>query len=707
MEHVSTTQCRVRLFAPNGTLFGFEPAEVGLGLLGVETQKDLSQAVGSFTLTFDGRLDAQGRRWDERVPRRALVFIHMERQGSDQSEADTTVMIGLTDLHSMQESYGQAAPRRRVTLAGRELSCVILDAMLYYDPYLAANEAAGTITIEMKGIGPVRLSLIANPALVEGGLDPTFILKKILDTFLFVGGETPATLQAEGEGGMPLPQQPLISLDLPDMALSRVLDPNYDAWSTFVPGVKVPISHFPVSVGSLWNYLHLYIDRNFQEFFTRVEQGQCRIHFRGKPFKHAYVKSGTRFQETRETKHTLQTLTLDPDDIVSMQLARDTSHVYNIFKVLPRGFSNSHTTKNWRYRIQPQVVAEAEHPSFVGRYGVRLLEVQSMYLSPYDPAPGPAAQPPPPPGPLKASPAAAKDYAPLANQIATEQGIPAELRPWFLASMEAESRWKPDAVSPAGAQGLAQLMPGTQAQVGVTDPFDPVQSLTGGARYWNYLRGLPYIGDHPHLILAGYNAGPGAVLTHKGVPPFSETQQYIRRITALVPRYQAVAGTPPPAPDPAPVPAQADSATLPMIETAEQWAAILRAWYDMGGELFSGTVVVRGHPSWNIGHRLVCSRDPRGPWEAYIEGVHHTYDVRTGQYLTTLRITRGWVLSPAWTLQLVEEGQTTIEDATGGPPTLDPATGEPVAPGETQESFEATPMIGVRPHSGTPVGEET
>jgi Transglycosylase SLT domain len=677
MEQVSTTQCRVSLYAPNGTPFAFEPVEVGMGLLGVETSKDLNQAVGSFTLTFDGREGEDRRRWDERIPRRALAFIHMERQGSDQSEADTTVMIGLTDLHSVQETYTQAAPRRRVTIAGRELSCVILDAMLYYDPYLAINEGAGTLTLQTKEFGPVRLSLIANPALVVGGLDPAFILRKILDTFLFVGGESPATLQAAGPEGMPLPQQPLIALNLPGMRLARLLDANYDGWSTFVPGVKVPISHFPVSVGSLWNYLHLYIDRNFQEFFTRVEDGQCRIHFRGKPFKHEYVTSGTRFQEAAETKDTLQTLTLDPADIVSLQLARDTAQVYNIFKVLPRGFSNSHGQVNWRYRIQPQVVADEDHPSFVGRYGVRLLEVQSMYLSPYDAEPGPAAQVPPPPRPLKPSPAAAKDYAGLANQIAAQQGIPAELRPWFVASIERESSWNPNADGTSGEKGLGQLMPGTIAQVGgITNPYDPVQSLTGAAKYWNYLRGLPNIGNNPQLILAGYNAGPGSVVGGK-VPRAAEP--HVRAVTALVPRYQSVAGVPPaPVPAPAPVAAQADSATLPMIETAEQWAAILRAWYDMGGELLSGTVVVRGHPRWNVGHRLLCSADPRGPWEAYIEGVRHTYDVRTGQYLTILRLTRGWSLSPAWTLQLVQEGQTTIEGAVGGPPTLDPETGEPV-----------------------------
>jgi hypothetical protein len=116
-----------------------------------------------------------------------------------------------------------------------------------------------------------------------------------------------------------------------------------------------------------------------------------------------------------------------------------------------------------------------------------------------------------------------------------------------------------------------------------------------------------------------------------------------------------------------------------MVRLAEQWAAILMAWYDMGGELFSGTIVVRGSPVYNVGHRLLC-HDRQGDWEAYLEGVHHSIDGATGQYLSTLRITRGWPLSPAWTLHLVMDGDTTITDATGGPPAVDPEEGPGLGP---------------------------
>lgn len=91
-----------------------------------------------------------------------------------------------------------------------------------------------------------------------------------------------------------------------------------------------------------------------------------------------------------------------------------------------------------------------------------------------------------------------------------------------------ESAFNARAVSAKGAQGLMQIMPGTQSIVGVTDPFDPGQSIEGGARYLRMM--LDRFGGDPRRALAAYNAGPGAVERYHGVPPFPETQSYVRRI---------------------------------------------------------------------------------------------------------------------------------------------------------------------------------
>jgi len=98
------------------------------------------------------------------------------------------------------------------------------------------------------------------------------------------------------------------------------------------------------------------------------------------------------------------------------------------------------------------------------------------------------------------------------------------------AIMHQESTFKAKAVSPKGARGLMQLMPGTAARYGVIDIFDPRQNIEGGARYMKFLLNL-FNGD-VSLALAGYNAGEGAVMKYGyRVPPYSETQEYVRRIS--------------------------------------------------------------------------------------------------------------------------------------------------------------------------------
>lgn len=119
-------------------------------------------------------------------------------------------------------------------------------------------------------------------------------------------------------------------------------------------------------------------------------------------------------------------------------------------------------------------------------------------------------------------------FADLFNAAGAQHGVD----PVLLAAMaRTESSFDPSAVSPAGAQGLMQLMPGTAKGLGVTDPFDPVQSVQGAAQLMRDL--LDRFGRVDHA-LAGYNAGPGAVLRYDGIPPYAETQGYVSKILALV-----------------------------------------------------------------------------------------------------------------------------------------------------------------------------
>ena len=110
--------------------------------------------------------------------------------------------------------------------------------------------------------------------------------------------------------------------------------------------------------------------------------------------------------------------------------------------------------------------------------------------------------------------------------------------PALLAGLiKQESGFNPNAGSGAGARGLTQLMPGTAAGLGVTNVLDPVQSIIGGAKYLK--QQLEAFGGDVAKALAAYNAGPGAVQRFGGIPPYSETQNYVRVVQANAAAYRA------------------------------------------------------------------------------------------------------------------------------------------------------------------------
>ncbi len=121
------------------------------------------------------------------------------------------------------------------------------------------------------------------------------------------------------------------------------------------------------------------------------------------------------------------------------------------------------------------------------------------------------------------------EYISLASKLFSVE------RPLIKAIIKAESNFDCRAVSSKGAQGLMQLMPGTVNEMDVRNPFDPKENIIGGTKYVSLL--LKRFNNNKTLAIAAYNAGPTAVETRNGIPPFPETRTFVKRVLGYYKRY--------------------------------------------------------------------------------------------------------------------------------------------------------------------------
>lgn len=118
-----------------------------------------------------------------------------------------------------------------------------------------------------------------------------------------------------------------------------------------------------------------------------------------------------------------------------------------------------------------------------------------------------------------------KKYAKIIKKASTEQGVDPHL---VTAVIKVESNFHVGAKSGKGAKGLMQLMPGTVKAMGIKNPLDPRQNILAGAKYLAHL--LKMFDYRLRLALAAYNAGPTAVMRHGGIPPYAETENFVRKV---------------------------------------------------------------------------------------------------------------------------------------------------------------------------------
>lgn len=376
------TDAEVTVWTPpelgrDGEVFG-RPSEgadldINKSLQMISTSEHIRQPAGSFSLTLDPRPVRDGLSWSQIIPKQSVVRIRQRRSGHD---ADlTNTMIGLVRENDAENPYDQAAPARSNRISGQAASSLLLNHRVYYFPMSAPSVEAQRYDVE------TYTAAIFDKALFEDALNkpPQEAIERLFKKYIDAIDLRVANFQnANGRGTR------LVRFD---KANARMFDDD--------ARYSVPVP--PFYSGPIWMILQQFVDPTFQEFFTTTSPtaDEVLVHFRPPPWARVQFDATTSVPGVTKLMSSgvsrarslglfkldapgLVTHTIEPEDLRGELVNTNLDDTYSAYWVLPP--TTPETDMPFKASLPPIIIDDEGDPSYVGRHGLKTLEVQMHYM---------------------------------------------------------------------------------------------------------------------------------------------------------------------------------------------------------------------------------------------------------------------------------------------------------------------------------------